>query len=155
MKKILCIFLSIVMALSVATVAFAAEEEEQRDLSEILAEKNIDEDFINAFNGKTLDFPSNFKNNASYYSGGSYNVTNIIRSGAISQTICMTQARTTEGTAPVIRVKRTTVGMPSRAVSLRRLPSSREMRPSRMETCMPEIATMWAMPDTERSFFSA
>lgn len=85
MKKILCVFLSIVMALSVATVAFAAEEEEQRDLSEILAEKNIDEDFINAFNGKTLDFPSNFKNNASYYSGGSYNVTNIIKSGAISQ----------------------------------------------------------------------
>ena len=50
MKKILCVFLSLVMLLSVATVAFAAEEEEQRDLSEILAEKNIDEEFINAFN---------------------------------------------------------------------------------------------------------
>ncbi len=85
MKKILCVFLSLIMLFSAATVAFAAEEEEQRDLSEILAEKNIDEDFINAFNGKTLDFPSDFKNNASYYSGGSYNVTNIIKSGAISR----------------------------------------------------------------------
>ena len=85
MKKLLCVFLSLVMLLSVTTVAFAAEEEEQRDLSEILAEKNIDESFINAFNGKTLDFPAEFKNNPSYYSGGSYNVTNIIKSGAIGQ----------------------------------------------------------------------
>ena len=85
MKKILCVFLSLVMLVSVATVAFAAEDEDQRELSEILAEKNIDEAFINAFNGKTLDFPAEFKNNANYYSGGSYNVKNIIKSGAISK----------------------------------------------------------------------
>ena len=85
MKKILCVFLSIVMLLSVATVAFAADDEDKRDISEVLAEKDVDDAFVNAFNGKTLDFPPEFKNNASYYSGGSYNVTNIIKSGAIGQ----------------------------------------------------------------------
>ena len=73
MKKILCVFLSLVMLLSVTTVAFAAEDEEKKDFSEVLAEKNIDEAFINAFNGKTLDIPSDLKK-----SDGTYNVAEII-----------------------------------------------------------------------------
>ena len=86
MKKILCVFLSIVMALSVATVAFAANEEEDKDLAQTLAGKIVDDNFFNAFNGKTLDFPEDFKSNTSYYnSNGTYNVNNIIRDGQLSK----------------------------------------------------------------------
>ncbi len=58
MKKLLCIFLSLVMMLSMATVAFAADSDEEKDLYQTLAEKIADDAYLDAFNGKTLDITS-------------------------------------------------------------------------------------------------
>lgn len=71
MKKLLCIVLSLVMALSVCTVAFAAETtEEDKDLAQTLSEKIISDDFINAFNGQSLEVPFGVNVNDRILNGG-------------------------------------------------------------------------------------
>ena len=77
MKKVLSIFLALVMVLSFASVAFAAGKDEDVDFAQIFADKVIDENFVNAFNGKTLDFPASV-NVAPYYVGGVYHVDKIL-----------------------------------------------------------------------------
>ena len=84
MKKFLCVFLSLVLAFSVVTVAFAADDE-GINLAQTLADKIADDNFINAFNGKTLEFNSAELNQAPYYVGGKYDVTKIINNGKINQ----------------------------------------------------------------------
>ncbi len=69
MKKFLCVFLSLAMMLSMASFAFAADE---KDLADILSEKLIDDDFVAAFNGKTLDLPESLK------TGGQYDIQDLI-----------------------------------------------------------------------------
>ena len=78
MKKFLCVFLSLVMALSMATFAFAADDSDI-NLPEVLAGKIIDDDFIEAFNGKTLDIPDNLKE-----ANGTYDIDKLIRNGSLS-----------------------------------------------------------------------
>lgn len=84
MKKFLCVFLSLVLAFSVVTVAFAADDEGS-NLAQTLADKIADDNFINAFNGKTLEFNSAELNRDPYYVGGKYDVTKIINDGKINQ----------------------------------------------------------------------
>ena len=77
MKKILCVFLALVMALSMTTFVFAADSDV--DLAEVLSGKLIDDDFINAFNGQTLDIPANLKE-----SNGTYDIDKLIKNGSLS-----------------------------------------------------------------------
>ena len=85
MKKVLCIFLSLILALSVATVAFAAGDDDEINLAQTIAGTVIDDNFVNAFNGKTLDFPASFKNDSKYYSNGVYDVAALINAGKMSE----------------------------------------------------------------------
>ena len=78
MKKFLCVFLSLVMALSMATFAFAADNNDI-NLPEVLAGKIIDDDFINAFNGQTLDIPAGLKE-----ADGTYDIDKLINNGSLS-----------------------------------------------------------------------
>ena len=75
MKKLLCVFLSLVMILSLTTLAYADDD---KDLADILSEKLIDEDFVNAFNGKTLDIPTNLKE-----ADGTYDIEKLIKNGSL------------------------------------------------------------------------
>ena len=63
-------------------------------------------------------------------------------SGARSRSVCMTPARTADADAPVIRTKNTMTGMPIMAARRRLPPQSRTITPSKMETCIPETATV-------------
>ena len=57
MKKLLCIVLSLVLALSVCVTAFAADTEEDKDLAQTLSEKIISDDFVNALMSQSIDIP--------------------------------------------------------------------------------------------------
>ena len=79
MKKLLCIILSLLMVLSVSTIAFAADdEEEEKDLAQTLSEKIVSDSFINAFNGKTLDIPDSLKE-----SNGKFDIDKLLRNHSL------------------------------------------------------------------------
>ena len=66
-----------------------------------------------------------------------------LASGASSRSACIQPARTAEAGAPVISTKNSTTGTPIPAASRRLVPHRITIMPSKIETCIPDTATIW------------
>jgi hypothetical protein len=62
--------------------------------------------------------------------------------------ICMTQARTADGAAPVISTKKTIAGIATIDAAFR-FPKTEKMDPARKETCIPDIDIICDIPATD------
>lgn len=74
--------------------------------------------------------------------------------GASSSIDCIKAARSTEGLFPATAAKKKTKRIPATAECLRR-PSRTASSPDRTDTCNPETATTWAMPERRSAEYSA